>query len=117
MGVKVPEIKSQKLFFTVSFDENGGRQIIICVSNREQSLFQVHAISEVGCLEFHCFQNAEKRYFCFAKLSLGVSSQSFVKANLPLAAVPRRSFPAGVSVEQLKEAGDGGRGGGGHPLT
>lgn len=63
---KIPEIKSQILFSTVSFDESGGRQIIISVSDREQSLFQVLRISEVGCLEIHCFQNAENRYFCLA---------------------------------------------------
>lgn len=51
--------KPQKLFFSISFEENRGRQIIIAVSHREQSPFQVLIMSEVGCLEI-CFQNAEK---------------------------------------------------------
>ena len=47
------------LLFSISFEENRGRQIIIAVSHREQSPFQVLIMSEVGCLEI-CFQNAEK---------------------------------------------------------
>jgi len=71
MCTKVPEIKSQILFFTVSFDESGGRQIIISVSNGEQSLFQVLIISEVGCLDIHCFQNAEKKIFLLSLIEPG----------------------------------------------
>lgn len=47
------------LFFSVSFEENRGRQIIIAVSHREHSPFQVLIMSEVGSLEIF-FQNAEK---------------------------------------------------------
>ena len=51
--------KPLMLCFSVSFEENRGRQIIIAVSHRDQSPFQVLIMSEVGCLKI-CFQNAEK---------------------------------------------------------